>query len=181
LSAGFSVSAASSIPAATPIAVGVFTSAGASGYASEASVPIIELLDSPYKDTSLPLDPETKEQDAPLRKSSRKKSISRKRTLPSPSKPKSDALLFDEDHPEAEFKRYLRQASDDDEPVEPVSLALVSNITTWEIILIEFGRGEIHVITRAYGTVKRFSTMRELMYWAGRADLMVLYGLVLDK
>nr|GFD24727.1 hypothetical protein [Tanacetum cinerariifolium] len=50
-----------------------------------------------------------------------------------------------------------------------------------EIIPIEFGSGEIHVITRADGTVKRFSTLRELMYWAGRADLMVLYGLVLDK
>nr|GFC59148.1 hypothetical protein [Tanacetum cinerariifolium] len=33
----------------------------------------------------------------------------------------------------------------------------------------------------ANGTVKRFSTLRELMYWAGRADLMVLYGLVSDK
>nr|GFD47344.1 hypothetical protein [Tanacetum cinerariifolium] len=43
------------------------------------------------------------------------------------------------------------------------------------------GLGEIHVITRADGTVKRFSTLRELMYWAGRADLMVIYGLVLDK
>nr|GEW55204.1 hypothetical protein [Tanacetum cinerariifolium] len=83
--------------------------------------------------------------------------------------------------PEAEFKRYLRQASDDDEPAEPVSLALVSDITSWEIIPTEFGLGEIHVLTRADGTVKRFSTLRELMYWPGRADLMVLYGLVLDK
>nr|GEX82459.1 putative ribonuclease H-like domain-containing protein [Tanacetum cinerariifolium] len=33
----------------------------------------------------------------------------------------------------------------------------------------------------ADGTVKRFSTLRELMHWVGRADLMVLYGLVLDK
>nr|GEW92102.1 hypothetical protein [Tanacetum cinerariifolium] len=181
ISVGFFFFASSSIPAATPIAAGVSTTAGASRYASEASVLIIELLDSPPKDTSLPLDPETKEQDAPLRKSSRKKSISRKRTLPSPSKPKSDALPFDEDNLEAAFKRYLRQASDVDEPAEPVSLALVSDITTWEIILIEFRRGEIHVITRADGTVKRFSTLRELMYWAGRADLMVLYGLVSDK
>nr|GEY71598.1 hypothetical protein [Tanacetum cinerariifolium] len=93
----------------------------------------------------------------------------------------SDALPFDEDDPEAKFKRYLRQASDDDELAEPVSLALVSNITTWEIIPTEFGRGEIHVITRADGTVKRFSTLRELMYWVGRANLMVLYGLVSDK
>nr|GFD42810.1 hypothetical protein [Tanacetum cinerariifolium] len=120
--------------------------------------PIIELLDSPPKDTSLPLVPETEEQDAPLRKSSRKKSISKKRTLPSPSKPK-----------------YLRQASDDDEPAEPVSFALGSDITTWELIPTEFRRGEIHAITREDGTVKRFSTLRELMYWAGRADLMVLY------
>nr|GEZ41743.1 hypothetical protein [Tanacetum cinerariifolium] len=60
------------------------------------------------------------------------------RTLPGPSKPKSDALPFDKNDPEAAFKR-------------------------------------------ADGTVKRFSTLRELMYWAGRADLMVLYGLVLDK
>nr|GFC85217.1 hypothetical protein [Tanacetum cinerariifolium] len=48
-----------------------------------ASVPIIELLDSPPKDTFLSLDSETEEQDEPLRKSSRKKSIARKRTLPS--------------------------------------------------------------------------------------------------
>nr|GFC86977.1 hypothetical protein [Tanacetum cinerariifolium] len=34
------------------------------------------------------------------------------------------------DDPEAEFKRYLRQASDDDEPAKPVSFALVSDITT---------------------------------------------------
>nr|GFD56267.1 hypothetical protein [Tanacetum cinerariifolium] len=90
----------------------------------------------------------------------------------------SDALLFDEDDLEAEFKRYLRQASSDDEHAEPVSLSLVSDITTWEIIPIEFGLGEIYVLTRADGIVKRFSTLRELMYWVGRADLMVLYGLV---
>nr|GEZ94386.1 ribonuclease H-like domain-containing protein [Tanacetum cinerariifolium] len=155
VSAGFSVSAASSIPAATPITAGISTTAGAFGSASEASVPIIELLDSPPKDTSLPLDPKTEEQDEPLRESSRKKSIAIKRTLPSPSKPKFDALPFDEDDPEAAFKRYLRQASNDDEPVEHVSLALVSDITTWEIIPIEFRLGEMHVITRADGTVKR--------------------------
>nr|GEW49752.1 putative ribonuclease H-like domain-containing protein [Tanacetum cinerariifolium] len=149
-----SVSTASFIPATTPIAAGVPTTAGASGSTSE---------------------------EATLRKSSRKKSIARRRTLPSAYKPKSDALPFDEDDPEAEFKRYLRQASDDDEPAEPVSLALVSDITTWEIIPTEFGLGEIHVLTRADGTVNRFSTLKELMYWAGRADLMVLYGLLLDK
>nr|GEX60385.1 JmjC domain-containing protein [Tanacetum cinerariifolium] len=164
-----------SVSAHAPIA------AGASGSASEAYVPIIELLDSPPKDTSLPLDSKTGELNEPLRKSSRKKSIARKRSLPSPSKPKSDALLFDEDDLEAAFKMYLRQASNNDEPAKPISLALVSDITTWEIIPTEFGLGEMHVITRADGTVKRFSTLRELMYWAGRADLMVLYGLVLDK
>nr|GEU93904.1 hypothetical protein [Tanacetum cinerariifolium] len=156
-------------------------SAGAFGSASEAIVLIVELLDSPPKDTSIPLDPETEEHDATLRKPSRKKSIVRRRSLPSAYKPKSNALPFDEDNPEAKFKRYLRQASDDDEPTEPVSLALVSDITSWEIIPIEFRLGEIHVHTRVDGTVKRFSTLRELMYWAGRADLMVLYGMVLDK
>nr|GEZ70309.1 JmjC domain-containing protein [Tanacetum cinerariifolium] len=89
--------------------------------------------------------------------------------------------LKQSDDPEADFKRYLRQASDDDEPTEPVSLALVSDITTWEIIPTEFGLGEIHVLTRADGTVKRFSTLRELMYWVGKADLMVLYGFISDK
>nr|GEV36044.1 aminoacyl-tRNA synthetase, class 1a, anticodon-binding [Tanacetum cinerariifolium] len=176
-----SVPAGSSVPTVTPSDAGVSTTIGASGYASEAYVPIIELLDSPLKDTSLPLDPKRKEQDVPLRKSSRKKSIARRRTLPSPSKSKSATLPFDEDDPEAEFKKYLRKVSDDDEPVELVSLALVSDIRMWEIIPTEFGLGEIHVITRADGTVKRFSTLRELMYCAGRADLMVLYGIVLDK
>nr|GEY34747.1 hypothetical protein [Tanacetum cinerariifolium] len=140
-----------SVSASASIAAGVSTTAGASGSASEATVPIIELLDSPPKDTSIPLDPETEEQDVPLRKSSRKKYIARRRTLLSPSKLNSDALLFDKDDPEASFKRYLRQASNDDKPAEPVSLAL------------------------------RFSTLRELMYWAGRADLMVLYGMVSDN
>nr|GEW45875.1 putative ribonuclease H-like domain-containing protein [Tanacetum cinerariifolium] len=179
--AATSVSAAFFIPAETPIAVGVSTTIGASGFASEVFVPIIKMLDSPPKDTSLPLDLETEEHDVPLRKSSRKKSIARRRTLPSPSKSESVALSFDKDDPKAEFKKYLRQVSNDDEPAEPVSLALVSDICTWEIIPTEFGLGDIHVITRANGTVKRFSTLRELMYWAGRADLMVLYGMVLDK
>nr|GEU68299.1 hypothetical protein [Tanacetum cinerariifolium] len=91
------------------------------------------------------------------------------------------ALPFDEDNPKAKFKKYLRQVSDDDEPAEPVSLSLVSDIRTWEIIPTEFGLGEIHVITRADDTVKRFSTLRELMHWVGRADSMVLYGMVSDK
>nr|GFB33466.1 hypothetical protein [Tanacetum cinerariifolium] len=70
--------------------------------------------------------------------------------------------FFDEDDPEAEFKKYLRQVFDDDEPAETVSLSLVADIRTWEIIPTEFGLGKIHVITRADGTVKRFSTSREL-------------------
>nr|GFC27179.1 hypothetical protein [Tanacetum cinerariifolium] len=147
-----SVFVAFSIPAETPIATGVSTTAGVS---ESASVPIIDLLDSPPKATSLPLDLATAEQAVPLRKSSRKKSIARRRTLPRPSQSEFAALPFDEDDPEAEFKKYLRLISDDDEPAEPVSLAI--------------------------GIVKRFSTLRELMYWAGRADLMVLYGMVLDK
>nr|GEW49830.1 ribonuclease H-like domain-containing protein [Tanacetum cinerariifolium] len=174
------IPAGSSIPARIPITAGVSTTAGASGFASEAIVPIIELLDSPLKDTSIPLDLKTEEHDVHLRKPSRKKSIARRRSLPSAYKPKFDALPFDEDDPEAEFKRYLRQASDD-EHADPVSLTLVSDITSWEIIPTEFRLGEIHVLTRADGTVKRFSTLKELMYWAGRADLMVLYGLVSDK
>nr|GFA28563.1 hypothetical protein [Tanacetum cinerariifolium] len=78
-----SVPAGSSITAVTPIAAGVSNTAGVSGSASEASVPMIELLDSPPKDTFLPLDPETEEHDATLRKSLRKKSIARRRNLPS--------------------------------------------------------------------------------------------------
>nr|GEX84157.1 copia protein [Tanacetum cinerariifolium] len=108
---------------------------------------------SPPKATSLPLDPEIAEQVVPLRKSSRKKSMARRRTLSKPSQSESAALPFDEDDLEAEFKKYLRQ----------------------------FGLGEIHAITKADGSVKRFSTLRELMHWVGRADLMVLYGMVLDK
>nr|GEZ27679.1 JmjC domain-containing protein [Tanacetum cinerariifolium] len=111
-----SVPGGSSIFVVTPSAAGVSTTAGASGSASDAS-----------------------KQDATFRKPSRKKSIARSRSLPRAYKPKSDALLFDEDDPEAEFKKYLRQASDDDEPAELVSLALVFDITSWEIIPTEFG------------------------------------------
>nr|GEU32007.1 hypothetical protein [Tanacetum cinerariifolium] len=132
-----SVFAASSIPTKTPIAAGVSTTAGVSELAF---VHIIDLLDSPPKATSLPLDPKTTEHVVPIRKSSRKKSMARRRTLPRPSQSESAALSFDEDDPKAEFKKYLRQVSDDDEPAELVSLSLV-----------------------------------------GRADLMVLYGMVSDK
>nr|GFA80647.1 hypothetical protein [Tanacetum cinerariifolium] len=125
-----SVSAASSIPAETPITAGVSTTAGISELAGEASIPIIDLLDSPPKATSLPLNQETAEHVVPLRKSSRKKSMARRRTLPRPSESESAALLFDKDDPEVEFKKYLRQVSDDDEPAEPVSLSLVSDICT---------------------------------------------------
>nr|GEV84578.1 hypothetical protein [Tanacetum cinerariifolium] len=162
----------------TRIPTGVSTTADAS---KSASVPIIDLLDSLPKATSLPLDPAKTEQAVPLRKSTRKKSMARRRTLSRPSQSESAALPFDEDDPEAEFKKYLRQVSYDDEPAEPVSLSLVSDIRTWEIIPTEFGLGEIYVITKADGTVKRFSTLRELMHWVGRADLMVLYGMVSDK
>nr|GEY14467.1 hypothetical protein [Tanacetum cinerariifolium] len=113
-----SVPVGSSIPAVTPSAAGVSTTVGAFGSASDAS-------------------------DVTLRKPSRKKSIARRRSLPSAYKPKSDALPFDEDDPETKFKKYLRQVSGNDEPAEPVSLALVSDIR--------------------------------------RADLMVLYCMVLDK
>nr|GEW93873.1 ribonuclease H-like domain-containing protein [Tanacetum cinerariifolium] len=160
-----SVSAASSVPAETPIVAGVSTTAGVSKSAGEASVPIIDLLNSPPKATSLPLDPETAAQAVPLRKSSRKNSMARRRTLPRPSQSEYAALPFNEDDPETEFKKYLRQVSDDDEPAEPVSLSLVSDIRTWDIIPTEFGLGKIHVITRADGTVKRFSTLRELTHW----------------
>nr|GFC20594.1 hypothetical protein [Tanacetum cinerariifolium] len=81
ISAVPSVSATFSIPAKTPIAAGVSTTAGVSESAGEASVPIIDLLDSPPKATSLPLDPETAEQAVPLRKSSRKKSMAKRKTL----------------------------------------------------------------------------------------------------
>nr|GFB02624.1 aminoacyl-tRNA synthetase, class 1a, anticodon-binding [Tanacetum cinerariifolium] len=135
ISAVPSISAATSIPIETPIAAGVSTTVGVS---ESASVPIIDLLDSPPKATSLPLDPATAEHAVPLRKSSRKKSMARRRTLPRPSQLESAALPFDEDDPEAEFKK-------------------------------------------ADGTVKRFSTLRELMHWVGRARLMVLYGMVSDK
>nr|GEX72267.1 hypothetical protein [Tanacetum cinerariifolium] len=178
IAAGDPISAASSVPAETPIAAGVSTTAGVFESIGEASVPIIDLLDYPHKAISLPLDPETAEQAVPLRKSSKKKSMARRRTLPRPSQSESAALPFDEDDPEVKFKKNLRQVSDD---AEPVFLSLVSDIRMWEIIPTEFGLGEIHVITRADGTVKIFSTLRELMHWVGRADLMVLYGMVSDK
>nr|GEX42560.1 xylulose kinase-1 [Tanacetum cinerariifolium] len=71
--------------------------------------PTVGVTEEPLRKSSLPLDPKTEELDEPLRISLRKKSIARKRTLPSPSKPKSDALPFDEDDPEAAFKSLLNQ------------------------------------------------------------------------
>nr|GFB52787.1 hypothetical protein [Tanacetum cinerariifolium] len=80
VSAVLSDSATSLVLAETPIAADVSTTIVASGFA---------------------------EQTVPLRKSSRKKSMARKRTLPSPSTSEYTALPFDEDDPEAEFKKYL--------------------------------------------------------------------------
>nr|GEZ58347.1 hypothetical protein [Tanacetum cinerariifolium] len=96
------ISATSSILAETPIAAGVSTTTGVS---ESASVPIIDLLDSPPKATSLPLDLAIAKHAVPLRKPSRKKSMARRRTLPRPSQSESAALPFDEDNHEAEFKK----------------------------------------------------------------------------
>nr|GFA90398.1 hypothetical protein [Tanacetum cinerariifolium] len=73
---------------------------------------------------------------------------------------------------------YLRQASNDDEHAESVSLALVFDITTWEIIPTEFGLGEIHVLTRADGIVKslvsdKYKTERATETKAG--DIMYMF------
>nr|GEV17532.1 hypothetical protein [Tanacetum cinerariifolium] len=62
-------------------------------------VPIIDLLDSPPKATSLPLDPAIAEQAIPLRKSSRKKSMARRTTLPRPSQSEEDkdaSIIWDD-------------------------------------------------------------------------------------
>nr|GEU48325.1 ribonuclease H-like domain-containing protein [Tanacetum cinerariifolium] len=96
-----SISAASSIPVETPIATGVSTTVDVS---------------------------ESAKQAVPLRKTSRKNSMARRRTLSRPSQSESTALPFDEDDSKAEFKKYLRQVSDDDEPAELVSLSLISDI-----------------------------------------------------
>nr|GFC30085.1 hypothetical protein [Tanacetum cinerariifolium] len=85
-----SVFAASFVPAETPIAAGVST-------------------------TTVFLNRLTAEQAVPLRKSSRKKSMARRRTLPRPSQSESAALPFDEDDSEAKFKKYSRQVFDDDD------------------------------------------------------------------
>nr|GEV55163.1 putative ribonuclease H-like domain-containing protein [Tanacetum cinerariifolium] len=181
LGRSFSISAASSIPAATPITGGISTTAGASGSASEASVPIIKLLNSPPKDTSLPLDPKTEEQDEPLRKSSRKKFIAIKRTLPGPSKPKFDALPFNEDDPEAAFKRYLRQASNDDEPVEPVSLALDDQdqwqIRSWRFYAIP----AIHVLETEVGDIMYMFVDKKYPLTPATLQQMLNHGLEIDR
>nr|GFC12080.1 hypothetical protein [Tanacetum cinerariifolium] len=65
--------------------------------------------------------------------------MAKRRTLPKPSQSESATLPFDEDDPEAKFKKYLRQVSDGDEPAQPISLSLISDIRTWEIIPTEFG------------------------------------------
>nr|GEV75558.1 hypothetical protein [Tanacetum cinerariifolium] len=148
ISAVLSVSAASSIPAETLIPTGVSTTAGSS---ESASVPIIDLLDSPPKATSLPLDPATAEQAVSLRKSIGKKSMARRRTLPRPSQSESAGLPFDEDDPKAEFKKYLRQVFDDDEPADPVSLSLVFDIRRADLMVLYGMVSDKYKLERATG------------------------------
>nr|GEX86992.1 hypothetical protein [Tanacetum cinerariifolium] len=175
------ISAASSIPAETPIAAGVSIAVGVSESAGVASIPIIDLLDSPPKATSLPLDPAIAEHAVPLRKSLRKKYMARRRTLPRPSQSESAALPFDEEDPEAEFKKYLRPVSNDDEPAEPVSLSL-DDQDQWEIRSWRFyALLAIHVLETEAGDIMYMFVDKKYPILLATIQRMLTHGLEIDQ
>nr|GFB41371.1 hypothetical protein [Tanacetum cinerariifolium] len=91
----------------------ITVSAGATIAAGDpiSAVPSIPAVPSVFAATFIPAETpiaagvSTTADAVPLRKSSRKKSMARRRTLPKPSQSETAALLFDEDDPEAEFKK----------------------------------------------------------------------------
>ncbi|GKD03572.1 hypothetical protein Tco_1178546 [Tanacetum coccineum] len=49
------------------------------------------------------------------------------------------------------------------------------------LVSTDFGLGEIHLVRWADGSERRFTSLRDLLPYVGRSDLVILYGLVMTK
>ncbi|GJS92639.1 hypothetical protein Tco_0799607 [Tanacetum coccineum] len=59
--------------------------------------------------------------------------------------------------------------------------AVGSDLAHWEVLSTDFGLGEIHLVRWADGSERRFTSLRDLLPYVGRSDLVILYGLVMTK
>ncbi|GKB49020.1 hypothetical protein Tco_0899773 [Tanacetum coccineum] len=116
-----------------------------------------------------------------LRRSGRKKTFTKKKATSSTTTPTLTYYYIEEGDPDAEYKQYLRYASDEDVPSVDLSQAVGSDLAHWEVLSTDFGLGEIHLVRWADGSERRFTTLRDLLPYVGRSDLVILYGLVMTK
>ncbi|GKB49019.1 hypothetical protein Tco_0899772 [Tanacetum coccineum] len=87
-----------------------------------------------------------------LRRSGRKKTFARKKTTSSATTPSLTYYYIEEGDPDAEYKQYLRYASDEDVPSVDFSQAVGSDLAHWEVLSTDFGLGEIHLVRWADGS-----------------------------
>ncbi|GJU20145.1 hypothetical protein Tco_1153487, partial [Tanacetum coccineum] len=116
-----------------------------------------------------------------LRRSGRQKTFTKKKATSSTTTPTLTYYYIEEGDLDAEYKQYLRYASDEDVPSVDLSQAVGSDLAHWEVLSTDFGLGEIHLVRWADGSERRFTTLRDLLPYVGRSDLVILYGLVMTK
>ncbi|GJU18307.1 ribonuclease H-like domain-containing protein [Tanacetum coccineum] len=116
-----------------------------------------------------------------LRRSGRKKTFTKKKATSSTTTPTLTYYYIEEGDPDAEYKQYLRYAPDEDVPSVDLSQAVGSDLAHWEVLSTDFGLGEIHLVRWADGSELRFTTLRDLLPYVGRSNLVILYGLVMTK
>ncbi|GKC70441.1 hypothetical protein Tco_1116324, partial [Tanacetum coccineum] len=181
-----SISAASSIPADSSISAASSIPADSS-ISAASSIPAdssISAASSIPADSSISAD--AVQEDIPsgttsLRRSGRKKTFTKKKATSSTPTPTLTYYYIEEGDPDAEYKQYLRYASDEDVPSVDLSQAVGSDLAHWEVLSTDFGLGEIHLVRWADGSERRFTTLRDLLPYVGRSDLVILYGLVMTK
>ncbi|GKE31309.1 hypothetical protein Tco_1450631 [Tanacetum coccineum] len=93
-----------------------------------------------------------------LRRSGRKKTFARNKTTSSATTPSLTYYYIEEGDPDAEYKQYLRYASDEDVPSVDFSQDVGSDLAHWEVLSTDFGLGEIHLVRWADGSERQPSS-----------------------
>ncbi|GJR25479.1 hypothetical protein Tco_1101711 [Tanacetum coccineum] len=169
-----SISAESSIPADSSISAESSIPAASSIHAAS-SIPSASSISADAVQEDIPSGTTS------LRRSGRKKTFTKKKATSSTTTPTLTYYYIEEGDPDAEYKQYLRYASDEDVPSVDLSQAVGSDLAHWEVLSTDFGLGEIHLVRWADGSERRFTSLRDLLPYVGRSDLVILYGLVMTK
>nr|GEY32329.1 copia protein [Tanacetum cinerariifolium] len=115
---------------------------------------------------------EPAEELSSLRRSTRKKSVAKKRTTPP-----SSYIPFSTDDHDAAHRVHITFASDDsDDDDTPHPIITGVHLLDWQVV--PSGLGTIHTLLCHGGIRKTFTTLREILHMVDRQTLIRLYGFV---